>query len=277
MICGDFNEILEGEEHSTFPNSQSSQLGMREFQDITRYCSVQDLGYQGPLFTWCNKREEGVICKKLDRVLINEKLMERFPQAYSVFEASGCSDHLRGRVTFEWKESNVRKPFKFSNVLTSVPSFLANVEGCWKVTEPLFLSTSSLHKLSKKLKSLKPVLRGMGKEHLNDLSKRTREAYELLCVKQKTNLTAPTPQTMEEENAAFMKWQHLADLEEGYLKQKSKLHWLNVGDRNNAYFHKSIQTRKMQNAIREIKKLRESFLQIKKTLKQRLRGSSGIF
>lgn len=66
-------------------------------------------------------------------------------------------------------------------------------------------------------------------------------------------LLAPTSQGTEEENEAFKRWQHLADLEEEFLKQKSKLHWLNVGDRNNAYFHKAIQNRKMQNAIKEIK------------------------
>lgn len=29
------------------------------------------MGYHGPRYTWCNKREEGLISKKFDRVLIN--------------------------------------------------------------------------------------------------------------------------------------------------------------------------------------------------------------
>lgn len=41
-------------------------------------------------------------------------------------------------------------------------------------------------------------------------------------------------------------------LEEKYLKQKSKLHWLKVGDRNNKYFHKGVEERKAQNTIREV-------------------------
>lgn len=44
----------------------------------------------------------------------------------------------------------------------------------------------------------------------------------------------------------------LADIEEGYLSQKEKLRRLNVGDRNNAYFHRSAQARRMQNSIREV-------------------------
>ena len=55
-----------------------------------------------------------------------------------------------------------------------------------------------------------------------------------------------------EESRAHRDWQYLADLEEGYLKQKSKLHWMNVGDHNNSYFQKAAQVRKMQNSIREL-------------------------
>lgn len=155
MICGDFNEILEEGEHSNFTGVST---GMREFQDIVRYCSIQDMGYQGPLFTWCNKREERDICKKLDRVLINEEWVVRFPHAYSVFEAGACSDHMQARITLESATSTSQKPFKFSNILTSMPGSLSEVERSWESTAPLFHSTSSLYRFSKKLKALRPVL-----------------------------------------------------------------------------------------------------------------------
>lgn len=45
----------------------------------------------------------------------------------------------------------------------------------------------------------------------------------------------------------------MAGLEEEHLKQKSKLHWLEVGDLNNKTFHCSIRARKAQNTIREIR------------------------
>ena len=43
------------------------------------------MGYQGPRYTWCNKREDGLISKKLDRVLVNEEWLNR-SGAYCVFE-----------------------------------------------------------------------------------------------------------------------------------------------------------------------------------------------
>lgn len=83
IICGDFNEILAGQEHLNYDHSLPITRGMRGLQSLVLHCSMQDLGYQGPLFTWCNKREDGLVCKKLDRVLVNEEWTEKFPQAYS--------------------------------------------------------------------------------------------------------------------------------------------------------------------------------------------------
>lgn len=64
IIMGDNSEILEGGEHSEFENSPRHLRGMRDFQEVVRKCGLLDMGYRGPLFTWCNKREEGLIYKK---------------------------------------------------------------------------------------------------------------------------------------------------------------------------------------------------------------------
>lgn len=89
MIGGDFNEILHGDEHSNYVDSLILTSGMTYFQHTVLACSILDLGYQGSHFTWCNKRDEGLICKKLDRLLVNERWMDDYPQSYCVFEAVG--------------------------------------------------------------------------------------------------------------------------------------------------------------------------------------------
>lgn len=65
-------------------------------------------------------------------------------------------------------------------------------------------------------------------------------------------MAGPHTQAIEDESRAFERWDHLANLEESFLKQKSKLHWLNVGDRNNKYFHNVVTERASKNAIKEI-------------------------
>lgn len=82
----------------------------------------------------------------------------------------------------------------------------------------------------------------MGREQLRDLPRITKEAFEELCARQLETFTSHSSTAMEAETVAYKKWKHLAELEEGFLKQCSKLHWLNVGDGNNVFFHRIVQT-----------------------------------
>lgn len=120
--------------------------------------------------------------------------------------------------------------------------------------EGLFHSTSAMYGFYKKLKNLKPLIRELGREKLGNLTLRAQEAYGVLCEKQKNTLVQPIEgSVIHEEGEAYEKWLHIAGLEEEHLKQKAKLHWLEVGDLNNKTFHNSIRARKSQNAIWEIK------------------------
>lgn len=159
VIMGDFNEILKSDEHSNHQAAGLSTSGMRDFKEVIQHCNLMDMGYQGPQFTWCNKRDEGLICKKLDRILVNETWLNQRTQAYGVFEAGGCSDHLRGRFHLRVETVGKRKLFKFSNALVDTPDFLQAVKDFWKNTQPLFVSTSALYRFSKSLKALKPMIR----------------------------------------------------------------------------------------------------------------------
>lgn len=62
MICGDFNEVLASQEHSNYGHTLTNSRGMQDFQEIVLHCSMLDLGYQGPIFTWCNKKDDGLVC-----------------------------------------------------------------------------------------------------------------------------------------------------------------------------------------------------------------------
>ena len=253
IIIGDFNEILEGDESSRFAITGRVPNGMKEFQEMVLHCHLADMAYQGPKFTWCNKREEGVICKKLDRVLLNEEALLRFRNAYSVFEPGGCSDHMRCKIQLCPPCEKIRKPFKYVNAMGSVSSFLPMVKAYWDTTVELYQSTSAMYRFSKKLKNLKPLIRELGREELGNLTRRTKESYTVLCEKQTATLASPCDVSIQEEAEAYGKWLHVASLEEDHLKQKAKLHWLEIGDQNNKTYHRAIRTRQSQNLIREVR------------------------
>lgn len=59
MLLGDYNEILDGEEHSGFEDHPRIPAGMRDFQEVVGYCKLMDMSFQGPRLTWCNKKRIG--------------------------------------------------------------------------------------------------------------------------------------------------------------------------------------------------------------------------
>ena len=148
----------------------------------------------------------------------------------------------------------IKRPFKYINVIGSIPDLLPMVQRYWDSTERLYHSTSAMFRFSKKLKFLKPLIREMGRDKLGNLSKRAKEAFDLLCDKQKETLAHPSDIAVQAETDAYGKWLHIASLEEDFLKQKAKLHWLDVGDKNNKTFHRAIKSRHAQNMIREIRR-----------------------
>ena len=128
------------------------------------------------------------------------------------------------------------------------------MESVWSETETLFISTSALFRLSKKLKALKPHLRNISKEKFGDIFKKTNEAYKNLCMTQTTTLEDPGQSNMEAELIAYDRWVFLSRIEEKVLSQRAKVHWLDVGDGNNKSFHRAAKVREIMNSIRDIKR-----------------------
>lgn len=134
-----------------------------------------------------------------------------------------------------------------------MPEFLRMMEDYWRENQPLFQCTSALFRFSKYLKALKPLIRNLSKEKLGQLSLRVKEAYKDLCEKQERLLTNPTQNNIQEELRAAERWNIISGIEENVLKQRSKMHWLHLGDRNNKVFHNAAKMRVVKNMIREIK------------------------
>lgn len=120
-------------------------MGMRKFQETVQYCSLRDMKTLGPLFTWSNKRyDDELICKKLDRVMVNDKWIADNQQIYGVFEPGGCSDHLRCRIRLEAINTTTRKPFKFANILATYHYFLKMVKTYWDDTKDISFDFSNI-------------------------------------------------------------------------------------------------------------------------------------
>ena len=54
------------------------------------------------------------------------------------------------------------------------------------------------------------------------------------------------------EKVCLKNFHDLAMAEEGFLKQKSRIQWLKLGDQNTSFFHKSVKARNSRNTITSI-------------------------
>ncbi|KAF5468556.1 hypothetical protein F2P56_012699 [Juglans regia] len=74
---------LPQEKMSSSPDMEKSggkdrpERQMRAFRQLLDDCSLVDLGFEGPKFTWCNGRDaQHIISERIDRYLANQRWLD---------------------------------------------------------------------------------------------------------------------------------------------------------------------------------------------------------
>lgn len=127
-MVGDFNIILGAEEkYGGLPYSLNNSL---EFMNCIDDYGLQDAGYYGAKFTWCDNRgPNNTIWKRLDRLLINSEWSERIHETLVMYLARVCFDYapllINTKIT-----SNHNGPsyFKFLNFWVDYKDFIYVVQ-----------------------------------------------------------------------------------------------------------------------------------------------------
>ncbi|GKD74538.1 RNA-directed DNA polymerase, eukaryota, reverse transcriptase zinc-binding domain protein [Tanacetum coccineum] len=135
-ISGDFNVTLNPNEHSSGSSSVTSD--MMEFKECINQVEAEDLSSAGLHFTWTKnllKVKLGDyfgILKKLDRIMVNEDFMSKYPQAHAIFMPYSIFDHNPALLIIPNGMRFKRKSFKFANYITEKEEFCKIVEDKWK-------------------------------------------------------------------------------------------------------------------------------------------------
>lgn len=106
-----------------------------------------------------------------------------------------------------------------------------------------------MFRLSKKLKSLKAVIKDINREHYSDLENRVKEAHSLHLSYQNRLLTNQSTDLASLEKTAHKIWMVLALAEEKFFHQRARVKWVESGDSNSAYFNRVMATRHATNQI----------------------------
>ncbi|XP_010529057.1 PREDICTED: uncharacterized protein LOC104806035 [Tarenaya hassleriana] len=220
LLAGDFNQILRPQEHAspTVPFNPTS--GMFDLQDCIFSNGLFDLTTRGHFFTWINNNSDNPIARKLDRAIVNEKWLLAFPESLARFDAPLPSDHCPCLVELFPTTTRRLTSFKFFKHLLKHDDFHLLVSQTWAQDCP---RSTAMYRLSYKLKSLKPVLRGLNKRAFSSIQTRVKAAMEALKEAQSRLLDNPTIEAARLESDLRSSWSILSAAEETFLRQKSRI------------------------------------------------------
>ncbi|KAG7541208.1 Reverse transcriptase zinc-binding domain [Arabidopsis thaliana x Arabidopsis arenosa] len=245
-VVGDFNQILRLSHHSEYLTQDVDSSGMDDFNLALQDSELFEAQAKGLPYTWWNNQEDSPASKKIDHALINQAWATAFPESFADFMEPIQSDHAACFFHVPSMRRSVRKPFKFFQHVADHPEYHDSVSHAWT---PLSIQGTCQFKLVGSLRKLKIVLRKLNKRHYSGITERVKNQAAKISNIQRLLLTNPDAQAAREEHQARALWQTLISAEEKFFRQKSRVIWLHLGDKNTAFFHKSVIGRAARNHI----------------------------
>ncbi|KAL2224589.1 UNVERIFIED_CONTAM: hypothetical protein Sindi_3044900 [Sesamum indicum] len=246
MVGGDFNVVRDLNEVSGI--SGDIRMATEEFNAGILEAGLIPLPMQGEWFTWHNcSTSMRSLWKRLDRILINDRWLARFPSTYYHSLTPRTSDHSPLVLHGDIQQHNGGM-FRFDNYLAHSPEFIHNVQNIWHheiVGIPMYAVT-------RKLKALKPVFR-LQRRNKGDLTMNVQLAKGFLDEAQQLV-------SSDRQNELYLLLEHCcrvvyakaAKLEQIMLQQRAKMQWMKDGDQCSRVFFRKIAQRRVMRRILQI-------------------------
>ncbi|KAH0885456.1 hypothetical protein HID58_061552, partial [Brassica napus] len=245
-VLGDFNQIFRLSQHSDYPLSVIDPSGIDDMVAALQDSELFECQAKGLPFTWWNNSGSNPVSKRIDHALINHSWAASFPDSYADFLQPDQSDHAPCLLRVPSISRRIRKPFKFYHHLTGHPDYSSVVSDAWSNAE---VQGSEQFKLVRRMKLLKTDLRNLNKTHFSGITGRVKQQSVRVANLQQSLLTCPDPATASEEHRQRDILNTLLNAEQKFFRQRSRVRWADVGDRNTPFFHKTVAQRNNSNHI----------------------------
>jgi len=134
FLVGDFNCIRHPAERVGSRHSNSEANLIAEFNEWLADMEIHDIPCVGKPFTWV--RPNGSSKSKLDRVLVSDAWLSKWPDSSQLNLERNYSDHcpiLLNSKCFDWGP----KPFRVFDAWLSNKDYTKVVRDCWSENQPL--------------------------------------------------------------------------------------------------------------------------------------------
>lgn len=234
LLSGDFNEILDNSEKVGGPTRWEGSF--TAFRSFVSQNGLWDLKHSGNKLSWRGNHYFHFTRSRLNRSLVNCAWSERYPMGRSCYLRFEGSDH-RPLMTYFSKPGQKRRGlFRFNKTLTKNPEMEGVIDSAWNHSP-----------LASVIEKLNACRRGIIK-----WAKEQNEKSKLLILKTQT--------TLEDALSAVVSGSQCIDSltatlrlaykeEEQFWHQRSRIQWLENGDRNTRFFHAITRQRRMVNSF----------------------------
>ncbi|KAJ6407134.1 hypothetical protein OIU84_010609 [Salix udensis] len=166
-------------------------------------------------------------------------------------QARSVSDHNPIIVSLAPPPPHRKARFKVLNTWVSQEGYEELVREAWH-TEAY---GNPMSRLASRLRTLKWMLTAFHRRHSSNIGsrfKKVREQWEEAQVVLDTRPNDMTTNTNERE--ACYAYNRLCAVEEAIYRQRSRIQWLQLGDKNTAFFHRSLIHRNSRNMIASLQR-----------------------
>uniref|UniRef100_A0A803QI20 Uncharacterized protein n=1 Tax=Cannabis sativa TaxID=3483 RepID=A0A803QI20_CANSA len=220
---------------------------MADSNDCISQAHVEPLKSTSSTFTWTNN-QDGVsrIYSKIAHAFVNEDWHDMFANSTAHFGKETTSDHCSCVFSTRAEVKIGIKLFRCYNFWVDHPDFKRLVLSSWE--KPM--TTPGLNGIYLKLMRLKHSLKKFNHETIGDVGKNYQQAKDrFLEARMKAQENPRDHLYQEQEKTKTSNFICHEKMYFNFLRQRSKINWLQKRDDNTKYFHAFIKKRKVESTI----------------------------
>nr|XP_023924931.1 uncharacterized protein LOC112036353 [Quercus suber] len=237
VLARDFNEPLQ--EDNKFGGRAVSVNMSLLFKECLDKCSMIDIGFSGPHFTWTNRREvQALIQEGINRVFVNPSWCLLYPEARVVHLTRCYSDHSPMMLEVLPRIITGRnRPFKFHTCWLTDPTFPRIVTQAW----------GQAHSLADAIEKFTKDATTWNMMQFGNIFARKKNIMARLNGIQRAVSFRPSSFLLNLENELLKELNMVLNQEEELWALKSRVNWMIQGDQNMSFYHVSTLVRRKRN------------------------------
>lgn len=243
-IMGDFNDIASSKEK--FGGRPPNIGKMISFNNFLNSCTLIDLGFSGPLFTWTNNRDHGKTDRtRIDRCHANSLWLQLFPNSFVSHLPRTHSDHYPILLNILHYSKPPQNFFRLDSFWLNHPTFLDLIKSYWK---------NELPNIDENITTLQKEIKNWSNHHFKNIFYEKKKLYSRILGLQNILCSNPLPQHLILEKNLQQKFFSISKQEEELWQMKARINSITLGDKNTKFFHQTTIIRRKNNKLLTITK-----------------------